>query len=155
AMMPKSMRRGTTAGAVVAVGLATLLVVIGAWLGAETALRSGKAQAQQKQAPSSASCEGCHAGVEPMHANADLGCVECHGGDGAQAEKDKAHVQPRNKKLFPTSANPSSLYGAINLESPEFIRFMNPSDLRVADKVCGDCHQDIVDAVKRSIMATN
>ena len=62
---------------------------------------------------------------------------------------------PRQKDLFKTSANPSSTYGAINLESPEFIRFMNPSDLRVADKSCGDCHGPIVDAVRRSIMATN
>lgn len=154
-MIPTSMRKGPAAVAVAAVGLATLLVTIGAWLGMEAALRTGAAQAQQKPTPTSASCEGCHAGIEPMHANVDLGCVECHGGDGTQAEKDKAHVPPRHKKLFPTSANPSSLYGAINLESPDFIRFMNPSDLRVADKVCGDCHQDIVDSVKRSIMATN
>jgi hypothetical protein len=105
--------------------------------------------------PTSASCESCHAGIEPMHQNVDLGCVECHGGDGAQQDKDKAHVLPRQKDLFKNSANPSSTYGALNLESPEYIRFMNPSDLRVADKSCGDCHGPIVDAARRSIMATN
>jgi hypothetical protein len=113
------------------------------------------AQAQAAKAPSSASCEGCHAGIEPMHQNVDLGCVECHGGDGTQKEKEKAHVLPRQKGLFKDASNPSSVYGALNLESPEYIRFMNPSDLRVADKACGDCHGPIVDAVRRSIMAVN
>jgi len=114
-----------------------------------------RAQSQAAQAPSSASCEGCHAGIEPMHQNVDLGCVDCHGGNGDAKEKDKAHVLPRQKGLFKTSANPSSVYGSINHESPEFIRFMNPSDLRVADKSCGDCHGAIVDAARRSVMATN
>jgi hypothetical protein len=113
------------------------------------------AQAQAAKAPSSVSCEGCHAGIEPMHQNVDLGCVECHGGDGTQKDKEKAHVLPRQKELFKDSSNPSSTYGALNLESPEYIRFMNPSDLRVADKSCGDCHGSIVDAVRRSIMAVN
>jgi hypothetical protein len=105
--------------------------------------------------PSSASCESCHAGIEPMHETVQMTCTECHGGDGTQTEKDRAHVLPRNRQLWKSSANPSSVYGALNLESPEFIRFMNPADLRVADKACGECHGDIVDAVRRSIMATN
>ena len=90
-----------------------------------------------------------------MHEGVELTCTECHGGDGSQATKERAHVQPRNRTLWATSANPSASYGAINLESPEFIRFMNPSDLRVADVACGACHGEIVDAVRRSIMATN
>jgi hypothetical protein len=90
-----------------------------------------------------------------MHETVSLTCTECHGGDGGQPEKNRAHVLPRNPRLWRTSANPSSTYGALNLESPEFIRFMNPSDLRVADTVCGACHGDIVDNVRRSIMATN
>ena len=129
-------------------------VVVGGLL-AGAGVSPARAQTKPPAAPSSASCEGCHAGIEPMHQNVDLGCVECHGGDGTQREKDRAHVLPRQKDLFKNSANPSSTYGALNLESPEFVRFMNPSDLRVADKVCGDCHGSIVDAVRRSIMATN
>ena len=131
-----------------------LAVAVGGIL-AGAGVSPARAQTKPAAAPSSASCEGCHAGIEPMHQNVDLGCVECHGGDGTQKDKDKAHVLPRQKDLFKDSANPSSTYGALNLESPEFIRFMNPSDLRVADKVCGDCHAPIVDAVRRSIMATN
>jgi hypothetical protein len=90
-----------------------------------------------------------------MHEAVSLTCTECHGGDGTQKDKNKAHVLPRNRALFKDSANPSSTYGALNLESPEFIQFTNPSDLRVAEKICGDCHGPIVDAIRRSIMATN
>ena len=39
-------------------------------------------------------------------------------------------------------------------ESPEFIRFVNPGDLRVAREACGACHIAIVEAAERSIMAT-
>lgn len=146
-----------------AVASATLLlIVVMLMVAGGPAPQSARAQTAPAAAkppapptPTSASCEGCHEGIEPMHQNVDLGCVECHGGDGAAKEKEKAHVLPRNKELWKSSANPSSTYGAINHESPEFIRFMNPSDLRVADKVCGDCHGPIVDAVRRSIMAVN
>ncbi len=151
-----------------AVASATLLLVVVMMLvaggpaknvpsaGAQTApAGTAPAAAKPPAPPSSASCQECHAGIEPMHENVDLTCTECHGGDGAQKEKDRAHVLPRNKELWKSSANPSSTYGNINHESPEFIRFMNPSDLRVADKVCGDCHGGIVDAVRRSIMAVN
>jgi hypothetical protein len=147
------------AAGVLTIALYGLLVLAGAPGGGPVpsarAQQQAPAAAQAPAAPSSASCEGCHAGIEPMHENVNLSCTDCHGGDGAHKEKEKAHVLPRNPAIWKSSANPSSSYGAINLESPEFIRFMNPSDLRVADKVCGDCHGSIVDAVRRSIMATN
>ena len=38
------------------------------------------------------------------------------------------------RDLFKNSANPSSTYGALNLEVAEFIRFMKTSDLRVATR---------------------
>lgn len=135
--------------------LAAMLVVVMVLGGPPIPTVRAQQAKQAAASPSSASCESCHAGIEPMHEAVELTCVECHGGDGTRMEKEKAHVQPRNRQLWATSANPSSTYGALNLESPEFIRFMNPSDLRVADKACGDCHGDIVDAVRRSIMATN
>ena len=109
----------------------------------------------QKAPPTSASCETCHAGIEEMHPGQTLTCTECHGGDGSQTEKDRAHVLPRNRKVFKNSANPPNAYGLINHESPESIRFMNPSDLRIADQTCGECHMKHVDAVRRSVMATN
>lgn len=114
-----------------------------------------KAVGGQAAAPSDASCVQCHEGIEPIHPETvQLSCVDCHGGDGTQKEMAKAHILPR-QKMFASSANPKSSYAALNFESPEFIRFMNPSDLRVAEQVCGDCHGDIVKSVRKSIMALN
>ena len=41
---------------------------------------------------------------------------------------------------YPSSANPERTYTLLNRERPEFIRFMNPSDFRVARESCGACH---------------
>jgi tetratricopeptide (TPR) repeat protein len=40
-------------------------------------------------------CVECHAGIEEIHPGYKLTCVDCHGGDGAATEKDKAHVLPK------------------------------------------------------------
>src|SRR5688500_5092632 len=39
-------------------------------------------------------CQACHAGIEPMHPEADLSCTDCHGGDGKADTKEAAHVAP-------------------------------------------------------------
>jgi hypothetical protein len=100
-------------------------------------------------------CETCHVGIESMHADLPMACVDCHGGNDKATSKEQAHVQPRNKELFDQGHRPSLTWATINHESPEFIRFLNPSDLRVADKSCGSCHGDLVTNVRKSIMATN
>ncbi len=41
-------------------------------------------------------------------------------------------MQPRNPEYWQTSANPINANVLLNHESPEFIRFVNPGDLRVA-----------------------
>jgi hypothetical protein len=46
-------------------------------------------------------------------------------------------------------------YTLLNRESPEFVRFMNPGDLRVAREACGACHLAIIQASERSLMATS
>jgi len=55
------------------------------------------------------------------------------------------------------SRNPENTYALLNDESPAFIRFINPGDLRIADMACGSCHNDKfgshVDRVKHSMMA--
>jgi len=53
-----------------------------------------------------------------------------------------------------SSANPSRSYAAINREDPAFIRFVNPSDYRVARFACGACHSDQIEKATRSLMAT-
>ena len=97
-----------------------------------------------------------------------LGCTDCHGGNAAAAKpdgseqgdpgynnvKDEAHVAPRFPEAWPTSANPERTYTLLTKESPEFVRFINPGDLRVAQEACGECHQQQVDQVHRSNMTT-
>jgi hypothetical protein len=129
-----------------------------------------KAEAEKK----SAGCLTCHSRTdEPsMHASPGvvLGCTDCHGGDAAvslprgsapgdfayRASLDRAHVQPRYPKSwhYPSSANPEGSFTLLNKESPEYIRFVNPSDYRVVEEACGACHQPIVNAAKTSLMAT-
>ena len=43
-------------------------------------------------------------------------------------------------------------YTLLNHESPEFIRFVNPGDLRVAEFTCGQCHEKEVLQVRKSMM---
>ena len=116
-------------------------------------------------------CVDCHQGIEDMHnGKVNLGCIDCHGGHaevrlpaGAQKNsteyKDaerRAHVQPRLPDLWKTSANPQRPYAATNKESAEFIRFVNPGDLRVAALSCGtsDCHTRETYNVGHSMMTT-
>jgi len=122
-------------------------------------------------------CLRCHKGIESMHASpaVRLGCIDCHGGhsevdlaagvgkDSAEYEevKSKAHVLPRYPERWKgpngkySSANPEQSYTFLNQESPEFIKFINPGDLRVAQETCGQCHQADVNKVKKSTMTTS
>ena len=72
------------------------------------------------------------------------------------AAREKAHVLPKYPKSwhYPSSANPKRTYTLLNRESPEFIRFTNPSDYRVVRESCGACHMEVIEAGERSIMAS-
>ena len=84
-----------------------------------------------------------------MHASpaVHLTCTDCHGGNAGTTDKLAAHVAPRDRTLWRSAANPPRSYAALNRESPEFVRFFNPGDLRIADQTCGNrnCHGAIVD----------
>jgi hypothetical protein len=85
--------------------------------------------------------------------NVVLGCTDCHGGNPARGlKKEQAHILPRYKDFWKTSANPPNSNAWLNHESIEFIRFMNPGDLRVAQESCGLCHDRIVRNVDHSMM---
>ena len=119
-------------------------------------------------------CISCHTTTdEPsMHRNSGvpLGCTDCHGGNssimkpasGAPSKKayrtamDQAHVQPRYPQTwnYPSSANPVASYTLLNKESPEYVRFVNPSDYRIVEEACGSCHAGAIRAAKNSLMAT-
>lgn len=131
-------------------------------------------QSTEEAAAKSTGCMTCHVDndLPSMHANpaVKLGCVDCHGGNsevvlgsGLERESDDykklmetAHVLPKYPKSwhYPSSANPERTYTLLNRESSEFIRFINPSDYRVADDSCGACHQEIIEASKRSMHST-
>jgi hypothetical protein len=114
-------------------------------------------QTQAEANRKSAGCVQCHTSTDAhtMHTspNVVLGCTDCHGGNAARGLTiEKAHVQPLNPEFWQTSANPVNANVVLNHESPEFIRFVNPGDLRAAKKACGLCHADIVDRVGHSMM---
>ncbi|HEX7875704.1 MAG TPA: multiheme c-type cytochrome [Sphingobium sp.] len=131
-------------------------------------------QTAEQVAAKSDGCYSCHTKTdEPsMHATPAvmLGCVDCHGGDAAVrgdpargfedaayvAARDRAHVLPRypGSWHYPSSANPKRTYTLLNREAPEFVRFVNPSDYRVAREACGSCHMQTIEAAERSLMAS-
>jgi hypothetical protein len=115
-------------------------------------------------------CVSCHGTIEPMHkygpkgkldqAQRDgkdalgLSCSACHGGNPAATTKEAAHARPRFPQRWKTSANPERTNTLLAQESFEFVRFINPGDVRVAALTCGssDCHQQETAAVSRSMM---
>ncbi|MFM7378473.1 MAG: hypothetical protein ACKO1O_10170, partial [Erythrobacter sp.] len=119
-------------------------------------------------------CLTCHVKTDAptMHVSpaVRLGCTDCHGGNVSirgnselphdhpdyVAARDAAHVLPKYPKSwhFPSSANPKRSYALLNQESPEFVKFINPSDYRVARDACGACHIQAIESAERSIMAT-
>ena len=119
-------------------------------------------------------CNTCHVKTDAptMHVSpaVRLGCTDCHGGNPAVrgnsdlphdhpdyvAARDTAHVLPKypDSWHFPSSANPKRSYALLNKEAPEFIKFINPSDYRVAREACGSCHIQAIEAAERSIMAS-
>ena len=122
-------------------------------------------------------CYSCHVKTDApsMHVSTAvrLGCTDCHGGDAVSAAAwgkpelgyehpeniaamEKAHVLPRYPKAwhYPSSANPQRGYTLLNTEAPEFIRFVNPGDYRIARESCGACHRPTIEAAERSLMAT-
>ncbi|KAA1261743.1 LVIVD repeat protein [Rubripirellula obstinata] len=102
----------------------------------------------------SSGCIHCHTNVGDMHPEntVHIGCIDCHGGDATTIELRKAHVWPRYAEAWKNSANPVRSYTILNHESPEFIRFMNPGDLRVAHIACGQCHANEVLQLRKSMM---
>ena len=115
-------------------------------------------QTAEVAAVKSAGCLSCHVGALEPHGKPEtvrLGCVDCHGGNPATRDQRHAHVWPRFPEAWGgSSANPVRSYTLLNRESPEFVRFVNPGDLRIAHLGCGTsgCHADQVLQVRKSMM---
>ena len=102
-------------------------------------------------------CLSCHKATDnktmhPARADVILSCVDCHGGNGLAADKQRAHLQPGNREVWRSSANPERSYTALLEEQVAFIRFVNPGDLRAAPTACGGCHRNIVKNVSKNPM---
>lgn len=130
--------------------------------------RESQAEVDEK----SAGCISCHGPTEAasMHptGTVHLGCSDCHGGDPAiqkpstaqpnssdyVAAKLRAHPKPSQPGLWKSSANPVRPFADWLKESQQYIRFVNPGDLRIADETCGraGCHIKEVRAVRTSMM---
>src|SRR5262245_44271083 len=115
-------------------------------------------QTREEAMAKSRGCLECHRSVDDssMHAspNVVLGCTDCHGGNPTPGllNTRKAHVQPRYPEFWQSTANPNDSTVLLNHESADFIQFVNPADLRVAEKTCGPCHQESVRNVGHSMM---
>lgn len=111
-------------------------------------------QSKQDALAKSQSCIQCHTDVGTMHTSnaVTIGCVDCHGGNANAGSKKEAHVAPRYPQLWTSSANPVRSFTLLNHESPEFVRFVNPGDLRVAHISCGQCHPNEVLQLRKSMM---
>lgn len=126
----------------------------------------------------SSGCTSCHTSSDhgTMHSNPAviIGCTDCHGGDAGIKKPDdsdyatahsgkyqlamaKAHIPSRYpvKWKYPSASNPPRTYTLLNREAPEFVRFINPGDLRVARLACGSCHLPIIQASERSLMSSS
>lgn len=72
-------------------------------------------------------CLQCHQGIDFIGlGHEDISCEGCHQGDPEGATKEVAHA---------------GLYG-------------NPGDLNIAQKTCGECHEDNVSRIKKSLHAS-
>ena len=129
-------------------------------------------QSQEEAGRKSAGCISCHTSTdEPtMHPTktVHLACTDCHGGNssisiaagltpssaGYIAAKEKAHVQPRAAIFRNRSTVPQRTFTKWLQESADYVKFINPGDLRVAPETCGatKCHASEVRAVSTSMM---
>jgi hypothetical protein len=92
-------------------------------------------------------CLSCHGLIEDMHPWLALSCTECHGGDGQTPTKSRAHVEPRigwpkDERVMRRGFDPPA------------VRFANPSDLRIVEQTCADCHARLSGHLLKSLHGT-
>ena len=111
-------------------------------------------------------CVKCHKGIEKAHPEiSEKRCSLCHGGDPTSVDQDLAHVPIPADWADIRGALPPSPPGFIRDFAPEqldaidpdYLKFINPSDIRVVQETCGasGCHEDHARTMPNSVMATN
>lgn len=131
---------------------------------------------------SDAACIQCHGlanaegatGIENSHPWSYVGCTGCHGGVGVDpANPTRALTQEESHVAIPRemaagnsisvpdeTAYANHYLGRAGVEQyaggEEWIRFMNPGDLRVVEQTCArsECHPGSGDKLRRSTMST-
>ena len=161
-------KRGLLAAVGVSIAVGVVLYRMAAAYAQTPAPHQTADDARQK----SAGCVTCHLSTDSptMHPSGlvQLGCTDCHGGNagvsappgGHRGEPlyaramSEAHPHPKLAALWKSSANPVRSATDWLKESAEYIRFVNPGDLRVAHETCGQagCHPSEVRAVRTSMM---
>ncbi|MBS1840543.1 MAG: hypothetical protein JSS69_04135 [Acidobacteria bacterium] len=131
-----------------------------------------RGQTEEQAAAKSTGCISCHGQTdEPtMHPTktVHIGCTDCHGGNSSvsvatgadpasgeyKSAKEKAHIQPHDAIFKNRSAVPEIIYAKWLKEPAEYVKFVNPGDLRVAPETCGaaGCHATETRAVSNSMM---
>ena len=119
-------------------------------------------------------CAQCHApvasdgtpdGIEDFHANFEVACALCHGGDPSGKTMEEAHVAPpappegdEDNPSYPQSVAQIKRLAGLELDEvdPAYLRWVNPSDYRVTASTCGrsECHPTISETAPTSIMTT-
>ena len=112
----------------------------------DTLLQQSQGEADRK----SSGCVTCHTSTDSasMHASGTvrLGCIDCHGGNNdvrisqgiapksGEYERLKRQAHPQPRVLKGDAANPMRSYTDWLREDWNYVRFVNPGDLRVAEK---------------------
>src|SRR6266850_5141801 len=129
-------------------------------------------QSHEEAERKSSGCISCHTSTDErtMHPTrtVHIGCTDCHGGNASisiaqgtaanspeyNSVKEKAHVQPNDPVFKNRSALPERAYTKWLAESAEYVKFVNPGDLRVAAETCGSagCHANETRDVSTSMM---
>jgi hypothetical protein len=176
--LPRSSMKTTLA----LLGGALLTISCATWASRDTSSGLGQWQplgkfedaTAERELEGSAGCLSCHNGIDSKNMHGlnvwQIGCADCHGGNpkvawkGDQVQRpypqeylqvmNAAHVQPAFPAEWSGSRNPERTYALLNREKLEFVRFINPGDLRVAPQTCGvvGCHPDITARVMTSMM---
>ncbi len=147
--------------------LARSFLVVGpaAFLAAALTLAGGCGRGDLNTAPrtggspweeATGNCIACHQGIEAAHPYYPLGCAHCHGGNPKATRKEEAHVQAKAPLPNDATVLPEDYF------DKEYLRFVNPTNLRVVQTTCGQtgqglgtaCHASYVSDLKKSMMAT-
>lgn len=128
----------------------------------ETVEKSLNLQTRSEVEKQNRNCVKCHKDAFDPHQRDPesppsfaMACVDCHGGNPAGLTEEEAHPAPRFTQVWTSAANPKRTETQLLKENWDWIRFVNPGDLRVANVTCGACHAGEVLSVLKSLMTTS